>query len=88
MGKYDVHESLNKILSLRMGDVVDCFAFTSHGEILVQREVKGLIDDCMIVSIDLETLHETDLVVQQVPNIATTLMESLVLLDEGTKLSA
>uniref|UniRef100_A0A7N2LED8 Uncharacterized protein n=1 Tax=Quercus lobata TaxID=97700 RepID=A0A7N2LED8_QUELO len=88
MGKYDVHESWNKILSLRMGDVVDCFGFTGHGEILVQREVKGLIDDCMIVSIDLETLHETDLVVQQVPNIATTFMESLVLLDEGTNLSA
>ena len=59
MGKYDVHESWNKILSLRMGDVVDCFGFTSHGEILVQREIKGLIDDCMIVSIDLETLHES-----------------------------
>ena len=88
MGKYDVHESWNKILSLRMGDVVDCFGFTSHGEILVQREVKGLIDDHMIASIDLETLHETDLVVQQVPNIATTFMESLVLLDEGTELSA
>ncbi|KAF3958189.1 hypothetical protein CMV_016877 [Castanea mollissima] len=84
MGEYGVHESWNKILSLRMGDVVDCFSFTSRGGILVQREVKGLIDDCMIVSIDLKTLH----VVQHVPNIATTFMESLVLLDEGTELSA
>ena len=88
MGKYDVHELWNKIFSLQTGDVVDCFGFTSHGEILAQREVKGLIDDHMIVSINLETLHETDLVVQQVPNIATTFMESLVLLDEGTELSA
>ena len=41
----------------------------------------------MTVSLDLETLHEKDLGFQDAPHIATTFMESLVLLDGATELS-
>ena len=41
----------------------------------------------MIVSVGFETLHEKDLGFKNAPHIATTFMESLVLLDGATELS-
>ena len=58
---------------------------TRLGELLVQKEVKD--KSVLIVSLDPEALHEKNLDIQHVPTIATTFMESIVLLYAATELS-
>ncbi|XP_075673431.1 F-box/kelch-repeat protein At3g06240-like [Castanea sativa] len=93
MGEYGVHESWSKLFFVQFENVVSVHfcGCTSHGELLV---IKKLDPESNIerkrftvVSLDLETSLEKDLGFQKVPYIATTFMESLVLLDGATELS-
>ena len=91
MEEYGVCESWNKLFSVRLGEVESFFGCTRFGELLVQKAFKfkyGASDvlrlnNCVIVSLDPETLLEKDLGVQHLPNIATTFEESLVILDRA-----
>ena len=93
MGEYGVHESWTKLFFVRIENVVSVsfFGCTSHGELLVLKRVNPISNSerryYVTVSLDLETLHEKDLGFQDAPHIATTFMESLVLLDGATELS-
>nr|XP_023882205.1 F-box/kelch-repeat protein At3g06240-like [Quercus suber] len=93
MGEYGVHESWTKLFFVRFENVVSVsfFGCTSHGELLVLKRVIPMSNDerryYVTVSLDLETLHEKDLGFQDAPHIATTFMESLVLLDGANELS-
>ena len=93
MGEYGVHESWSKLFFVRFENVVPVrfFGCTSRGELLVIKKVYPVTNGgekrYVVVSLDLETLHENDLGFQKVPDIATTFVESLVLLDEATELS-
>ena len=92
MGEYGVHESWNKLFSVQFENVIHVQGCTKHGELLVEKELKTESDDgelqrcndSVIVSFDPETLHEKDLGIQHLPLIATSFMESLVLLDGAT----
>ncbi|KAK4592940.1 hypothetical protein RGQ29_017183 [Quercus rubra] len=94
MEEYGVCESWNKLFSVRLGEVESFFGCTRFGELLVQKAFKFKyggsdvlrLNNCVIVSLDPETLHEKDLGVQ-LPNIATTFEESLVILDQADGLS-
>ncbi|XP_023882201.2 F-box/kelch-repeat protein At3g06240-like [Quercus suber] len=89
MGEYGVHESWSKLFFVQFENVVSVrfFGCTSRGELLVIKKVYPVTKWFVVVSLDLETLHEKDLGFQKVPDIATTFVESLVLLDEATELS-
>ncbi|KAL4616262.1 hypothetical protein ACB092_07G185900 [Castanea dentata] len=82
MGEYGVHESWSKLFFVQFDKAVDFLGCTSRGELLVKR-----YPGKAVVSLDLETLHEKDLRFGHVPQILTTFMESLVLLDGATDLS-
>ncbi|XP_050262350.1 F-box/kelch-repeat protein At3g23880-like [Quercus robur] len=82
MGEYGVHESWSKLFFVQFDNAVDFLGCTSRGELLVKRYAGKAV-----VSLDLETLHEKDLHFRHVPQILTTFMESLVLLDGATDLS-
>nr|XP_023892015.1 F-box/kelch-repeat protein At3g23880-like [Quercus suber] len=70
-----------------------CFIWVmgDRGELLVIKEHNPESNNerrrSTVVSLDLETSHEKDLGFQKDPDIATTFMESLVLLDGATELS-
>ncbi|XP_030961766.1 F-box/kelch-repeat protein At3g23880-like [Quercus lobata] len=94
MREYGVHESWSKLFFVKFENVnyVHFLGCTSHGELLVIKN--GVYPKSnaeqrrkVIVSLDLETLHEKDLGFQNAPHIANSFMESLVLLDGTTELS-
>ncbi|KAL4616211.1 hypothetical protein ACB092_07G182100 [Castanea dentata] len=93
MGEYGVHESWSKLIFVQFENVasVRFFGCTSRGELLVIKKLNPESNTerrrFMVVSLDLETSLEKDLGFQKVPYIATTFMESLVLLDGATELS-
>ena len=95
MAEFGVHESWNKLFSVRLENVVEFIGCTWYGELLFQKNVKAKSDarelrsfnDDVIVSFDPETFHEKKLDIQQVPNTVSTFMESLVLLDGEIELS-
>ena len=89
MGEYGVHESWSKLYFVQFENVVSVhfFGCTSRGELLVIKRRNPEWRWSIVVLLDLETLHEKDLGFQKVPDIATTFMESLVLLDGATELS-
>ena len=103
MRDYGVHESWNKHFSIRFENVgVSFYGCTEHGELLLDKKVKKeskdgeikidestvISADPVIVSLDLETLHEKDLgILRYVTHIVTTFKESLVFLDGATELS-
>nr|XP_023892011.1 F-box/kelch-repeat protein At3g23880-like [Quercus suber] len=93
MREYGVHESWSKLFFVKFENVeyVNFFGCTSRGELLVIKD--GVYPESnaerkrmVIVSLDLETLHEKDLGFQNSPHIANSFMESLVLLDGATEL--
>nr|XP_023882182.1 F-box/kelch-repeat protein At3g23880-like isoform X2 [Quercus suber] len=96
MREYGVHESWSKLFFVKFENVEHVYFFgcTSRGELLVIKN--GVYTESnaeqrqgrkVIVSLDLETLHEKDLGFQNDPLIASSFMESLVLLDGATELS-
>ena len=94
MREYGVHESWSKLFFVKFENVDYLYFFgcTSRGELLVIKD--GVYPESnaerrrtVIVSLDLETLHEKDLGFQIAPHIANSFMESLVLLDGATELS-
>ena len=92
MGEYGVHESWSKLFFVQFENVfsVRFFGCTSRGELLVIKKLNPKSNTerrFTVVSLDLETSREKDLGFQNVPYIATTFMESLVLLDGATELS-
>ena len=103
MRDYGVHESWDKIFSIRFENVdISFYGCTEHGELLLDKKVKKeskdgeikidestiLSDDTAIVLLDPETLHEKDLgILRYVTHVVTTFKESLVLLDGATELS-
>ena len=92
MGEYGVHESWSKLFFVQFENVLSVrfFGCPSRGELLVIKELNPESNTerrFTVVSLDLETSREKDLGFQKVPDIATTFMESLVLLDGATELS-
>ncbi|XP_050260064.1 F-box/kelch-repeat protein At3g06240-like [Quercus robur] len=92
MGEYGVHESWSKLFFVQFENVfsVSFFGCTSRGELLVIKKLNPESNTerrFTVVLLDLETSREKDLGFQKVPDIATTFMESLVLLDGATELS-
>ena len=103
MRYYGVHESWNKLCSIRFENVdISFYGCTEHGELLLDKKVKKeskdgeikidestvISADPVIVSLDLETLHEKDVgILRYVTHIVTTFKESLVFLDGATGLS-
>ncbi|XP_023892016.1 F-box/kelch-repeat protein At3g23880 [Quercus suber] len=93
MGDYGVHESWSKLFFVQFENVISVrfFGCASRGELLVikkhNHESNNERRSFTVVSLDLETSREKDLGFQKVPDIATTFMESLVLLDGATELS-
>ena len=90
MGEYGVHESWSKLFFVKFENVhfVHFLGCTSRGELLVIKN--GVYPESnaerrrkVIVSLDLETLHEKDFGFQNAAHIASSFMESLVLLDGG-----
>ena len=103
MRDYGVDESWNKLFPIRFENTCIFFCgCTEHGELLLEKNVKEesedgeikidestvISADPVIVSLDLETLHEKDLgILRYVTHIVTTFKESLVFLDGATGLS-
>ena len=91
MGEYGVHESWSKLFFVQFENVLSVrfFGCPSRGELLVKKlnPESNTEQRFTVVSLDLETSREKDLGFQKVPDIATTFMESLVLLDGATELS-
>ena len=90
MGEYGVHESWSKLFFVKFENVhfVHFLSCTRRGELLVIKN--GVYPESnaerrrkVIVSLDLETLHEKDFGFQNAAHIASSFMESLVLLDGG-----
>ena len=103
MRDYGVDESWNKLFPIRFENTCIFFCgCTEHGELLLEKNVKEesedgeikidestvISADPVIVSLDLETLHEKDVgILRYVTHIVTTFKESLVFLDGATGLS-
>ena len=87
MGEYGVHESWSKLLFIEFDNAVDFLGCTSRGELLAIEYVVDSKFRCKaVVSIDFENPLLKYLGFRNLPQILTTFMESLVLLDGATEL--
>ena len=88
MGEYGVHESWSKLFFIEFDNAVDFLGCTSRGELLAIEYVVDSKFRCKaVVSIDFENPLLKYLGFRNLPQILTTFMESLVLLDGATELS-